>query len=117
MNIKYLPEEIFIKEVSATQHIWLARQESGVLAFSEPEGNFSIPVWSKKDKLLEYLKNQNIESDYQIVEFPILNFEVTFFRNSEKNEFQINPTGKGKKVLFLTSEELKKALAKTRGAT
>jgi len=110
MNIEYLPAKLFFKEVAESQSLWLARQGQGVLAFPCRDGGLSLSVWSDRKKVEAYIKSTNDYKDLQLIEFPIFNFEISFFDNSEIIEFQLNPTTTGLKVLVIDKEEFKENL-------
>ena len=64
-----------------------------------------------------YIKSSKNDFNLQLIEFPIANFEISFLRNSEISEFQLNPTTTGQKVLVLSNKEFKENLEKIKSAT
>jgi len=117
MNIEFLPEKLFFKEVAERRHLWLARQDQGVLAFNNQDGGLSLLVWSDRKKIEAYLKSTKNNNNLQLIEFPIQNFEISFLSKSEITEFQLNPTSSGLGVLVLNKEEFKENFEKIKSAT
>jgi hypothetical protein len=109
MDIAYIGEKIFLEEVKATGQVWVARGiNKNIYALEIDQTGFSLPVWSTREKVAEFLKNARLVGT--IYEPHGVSLEV-FTRTwlSDKmmaiSELQINPDGKTTRVLVLTAEE------------
>ena len=108
-----MPSEIgFFKEISLSRHVWVARRGLKVLALSDEEGGLSLPVWSDRKRLREYLNSNQIGANFHLTHFPVETFEKTFLENTDITTFQINPSEAGQRGLVVTVREFKTKLDK-----
>ncbi len=109
MEIEYIGEKIFRDEIEAAGEVWVARNiYKNVYAVEIDRTGFSLPVWSKRERALEFLKNARLVGPkYEPHAVPLANFTDAWLSDKMRDisELQINPDGKTSRVLCLTSEE------------
>lgn len=113
MSIEYLGEKIFRDEVEAAGHVWVARGlHKNIYALEIDQTGFSLPVWSNRERVVEFLKNARPAGPkYEPEAVPLVVFTETWLSDQMMAiaELQINPDGKTTRVLVLTVEEFKAA--------
>lgn len=114
MTIEYLGEKIFLEEVEATGQVWVARGIfKNIYALEDPTG-LSLPVWSKRERVVEFLKNARlVGTPYEPDAVSLEVFTNAWLSDKMMAiyELQINPDGKTTRVLCLTSEEFQSSQA------
>jgi hypothetical protein len=109
MTVGYLGEKIFQNEVAAAGEVWVARSAyKSVYAVEVDRTGFSLPVWSNRERAVEFLKNALLGGPkYEPHPVPLELFTRTWLsdRMMAISELQINPDGKTSRVLALTAEE------------
>jgi hypothetical protein len=111
MTVEYLGEKVFFLVVEATRKVWVARGIYGNIYALELENReFSLPVWSTREKVVEFLKNAHLVGPkYEPHEIPLDVFTNAWLEGKMIviSEVQIDPDGKTTRVLVLTAEEFK----------
>ncbi len=109
MSVEYLGEKIFLLEVEANGEVWVARGvHANVYAEEIGETGFSLPVWSLRERAVEYLRNARlIGPKYEPHAVPLERFTNGWLSDKMMAiaELQINPDGKTSRVLCLSAEE------------
>jgi hypothetical protein len=115
MTVEYLGEKIFQNEVTAAGEVWVARSlYKSVYAVEIDRTGFSLPVWSNRERVVEFLKNALLVGPkYEPHPVPLDLFTQTWLSDKMMaiTELQINPDGKSSRVLALTAEEFAAAHA------
>ncbi|HXV19607.1 MAG TPA: hypothetical protein VD811_01290 [Desulfuromonadales bacterium] len=111
MSIEYLGEKIFRDEVAASGQVWVARSiYKNIYAEEIDDRGVSLPVWSNRERVVEFLKNARLTGPKYEPEAVLLAI-VTEAWLSDKmmdiTELQINPDGKTTRVLVFTAEEFR----------
>ncbi len=111
MTIAYLGEKIFLEEVKTSGHVWVARSiYNNIYALEIDRTGFSLPVWSNRENVVEFLKNARLVGPrYEPHPVPLDVFTKAWLSDKKMgiSELQINPDGKTTRVLVLTVEEFK----------
>ena len=111
MSIEYLGEKAFLDEVKATGQIWVARGVyNNTYALQLDREGFSLPVWSSRDKVVDFLKHARLVGPkYEPHPVDLEQFTMAWLSNQRMGitEVQLNPDGKSPRVLALTAEEFK----------
>lgn len=109
MTIEYLGEKIFLAEVAASGQVWVAENCYHQVYTEEfDRSGFSLPVWSKREKAVDYLKNALLVGPkYEPHAVDLEVFTKAWLSDQAKgiSELLINPDGKSSRMLALTSEE------------
>jgi len=109
MTIEYLGEKIFLQEAGAAGQIWVARSvHRSIYAMEIDRTGYSLPVWSKEERVVEFLKNSLLVGPkYEPHAVPLDVFTNAWLSDRMKAiaEVQINPDGKTTRVLVLTAQE------------
>jgi Protein of unknown function (DUF2750) len=109
MTVEYLGEKVFLQEVGDAGLIWVARSiHQSIYAMEIDRTGFSLPVWSKEERVREFLKNSLLVGPkYEPHAVPLDVFTNAWLSDKMKAiaEVQINPDGKTTRVLVLTTEE------------
>jgi hypothetical protein len=109
MEIGFIGEKIFLEEIEAAGEVWVARSiYKNIYAVEIDRTGFSLPVWSKRERAVEFLKNALLVGPkYEPHAISLDVFTKAWLSDKMKNisELQINPTGKTTRVLCLTTEE------------
>ena len=109
MSVGYVGEKIFLQEVEAAGHVWVARNlYKKIYALELDTTGFSLPVWSSGEKVIEFLKNARLVGQrYEPHAVPLDVFTNAWLSDKMKSisELQINPDGKTSRVLVLTADE------------
>ena len=115
MTVEYLKAFAFFQEVNAAGRIWVARSiYKNIYAQEIGVGEYSLPVWSNRERVIDYLKNERpLGPKYEPDEIPLDVFTGAWLSDMRMNisEVQINPDGKSTRVLVLTTEEFAAAQA------
>lgn len=115
MDTAYIGEFIFFEEVKALGQVWVARSiHNNIYAQELDESGFSLPVWSMKERAVEFLQNaQLVGPKYEPHAVPVDVFTTAWLSDKTMaiSEVQINPDGKTTRVLVLTTEEFKASQA------
>lgn len=115
MVVEYIKTFAFFQEVNAAGRVWVARSVyRNIYAHEIGMGEYSLPVWSTKERVVEYLKNARpVGPKYEPDEVLLDVFAGAWLSDMRMNitEVQINPDGKSTKVLVLTKEEFTEAQA------
>jgi hypothetical protein len=110
-NVEYIGEIIFLHEVESFGEVWVARGVfKNVYAQEVDETGFSLPVWSNRERVVEFLKNTRlIGPQYAPHGVPLEVFTNALLSDKMMAilELQINPDGKDRRVLCLTTDEFK----------
>lgn len=111
MSIEYLGEKVFRDEVAATGQLWVARGlHKNIYAQEIEEAGFSLPVWSNRDRVVEFLQNARLVGPkYEPEAVSLEHFTGAWLSDQMMAiaELQINPDGKSTRVLVFTAEEFK----------
>lgn len=115
MNIEYIGEKIFLDEIEASGQVWVARGvHKNIHAMELDATGVSLPVWSDREKVVEYLKNARlIGPKYEPHAVALEVFTNAWLSDQAMGicELQVNPDGKSRRVLALTSEEFQASQA------
>lgn len=110
-NIEFIGERIFLDEVEAAGEVWVAKNVyQSVYTMELDETGVSLPVWSNRQRVVDFLKNARlIGPPYEPLAVPLETFTRAWLsdRAMDIAELQINPDGKTTRVLCLTAEEFK----------
>lgn len=109
MSIEYIGGIKFLEEVEATGQIWVARGKyNNVYAMELDKTGFSLPVWSNRERVVDYLNAARlIGTKYEPHAVPLDVFANTWLSDKTRDisEVLINPDGKATRVLVYTAEE------------
>src|SRR3954469_24605263 len=98
MPVKYLTEMVFLQEVEAAGQVWVARSShNSVYAMELEETGLSLPVWSKRERVDEFLRNSMlIGPKYEPYAVPVKVFTNTWLPDKSRDIFEllINPDGR-----------------------
>ncbi len=81
-----------------------------IYAMELDEAGLSLPVWSNRERVLEFLKNARLVGPrYEPQAVSVAVFTNAWLSNQMMgiSELQINPDGKTTRVLCLTTEEFR----------
>lgn len=113
MSIEYIGERIFRDEVEAGGEIWVARSiHKNIYAQEIDPAGFSLPVWSTRERVVEFLKNAMLvgpKYEPEAVSLEVFTQAWLSDKMMAIEELQINPDGKTTRVLVFTVEEFKSA--------
>jgi hypothetical protein len=113
MSIEYLGERVFRDEVEAAGQLWVARGVyKNIYALEIDATGFSLPVWSNRERVVEFLKNARLVGPKYEPDAVALDVFTQAWLSDKMMaiaELQINPDGKTSRVLVLTAEEFKTA--------
>jgi len=113
MGIEYLGEKIFLDEVEANGQVWVAKGiHNNIYALELDATGFSLPVWSNKEKVVDFLKNAMLvgpKLEPHAVSLEVFTQAWLSDKMMAISEVQINPDGKTTRVLVFTAEEFKTA--------
>jgi hypothetical protein len=111
MSIEYLGEKIFRDEVEAAGEVWVARGlHKNIYAVEIDPVGFSLPVWSNRERVVEFLKNAMLvgpKYEPEAVSLEVFTQAWLSDKMMAIEELQINPDGKTTRVLVFTVEEFK----------
>ncbi len=109
MTLGYVGEKIFLNEIETSGEVWVARSiYRSIYAVEIDRTGFSLPVWSSRERVVEFLKNAHlIGPKYEPHSISLEVFTSSWLSDQMKaiTEVQINPDGKSSRVLVLTNEE------------
>jgi hypothetical protein len=108
MSVEYLAEKIFLEEVTTAGEVWVARGPHKNIYAQEIENYaYSLPTWSSRDRIDEYLKVTRLLGKFEPHAIPLDVFANRWLSDQSMaiSEVQINPIGKATRVLALTNEE------------
>jgi hypothetical protein len=109
MGIHYLGEKIFLEEIGAGREVWVARGlYKNIYAQELNQTAISLPVWSTKERVVEFLNNARlIGPKYEPLAVPLVVFTQAWLSDKMMaiSELQLNPDGKSPRVLCYTAEE------------
>ena len=109
MTVEYIREIAFLQEILASGEVWVAMGiNKNIYSMELDETGFSLPVWSNRERVVEFLKNARlVGSKYE--PYAVLLEVLTKAWLSDKmmgiSELQLNPDGKTTRVLVVTAEE------------
>jgi hypothetical protein len=111
MSIEYLGEKIFRDEIEAAGQVWVARSiYKNIYAQEIDPAGFSLPVWSTRERVVEFLKNAMLvgpKYEPEAVSLDVFTQAWLSDKMMAIEELQINPDGKTTRVLVFTVEEFK----------
>lgn len=111
MTVEYIREMAFLQEVKAAGEVWVARNVyKNIYALEIDETGFSLPVWSNRERVVEFLKNARLVGPkYEPHPVPLEVFTNAWLSDKMLaiSELQLNPDGNTTRVLVLTAEEFK----------
>lgn len=117
MDIAYLGGKMFLEAIKATGQVWVAQgSHKNIYALEIDETGFSLPIWSTRERVVEFLTNARILGPkYEPHAVPLEVFTNAWLSDKTRAiaELQINPDGKTARVLVLTAEEFRSAQAST----
>ena len=117
MSVEYIREIAFLQEVKTAGLVWVARSvNNNIYALEIDKTGFSLPVWSNRERVVDYLKNARlVGTKYEPYAVSLDVFTNRWLSDMTMaiSELQINPDGKTTRVLVLTAEEFKSAQAPT----
>lgn len=109
MNIEYLGEKVFLEEIEDSRQVWVARSiYKNIYALEIDKTGFSLPVWSNRERVVEFLQNARLVGPkYEPHAVPLEVFTQAWLSDKMMaiTELQINPDGKTTRVLVFTAEE------------
>ena len=109
MSVEFIGEKIFLQEIEAAGHVWVARSlNKKIYALELDATGFSLPVWSSGERVVAFLKIARLVSQrYEPHAVPLEVFTKAWLSDKMMaiSELQINPDGKTRRVLVLTTEE------------
>lgn len=109
MTVEYIREMAFLQEVIAAGEVWVARGiNKNIYSMELDETGFSLPVWSNRERVVEFLKNARlVGSKYEphAVPLEVLTNAWLSDKMMAIAELQLNPDGKTTRVLVVTAEE------------
>src|SRR3974390_231421 len=110
MGVEYIKEFAFLQEVTAAGELWVAKGGfNNMYAVEMAEGGFSLPVWSNRERVVDFLKNARlVGAKYEPHAVPWDDFTRRWLSDMAMSisELQINPDGMSTRVLVVTAEEL-----------
>lgn len=120
MSLEYILEHAFLQEVKAAGQLWVARGAYRNIYSEElgPSG-FSLPVWSTRERVLDYLKNARpVGTAHEPHPVSLKTFTDVWLSDKmmDITELQLNPNGKTTRILCVTPEEFRSDLARAGGA-
>ncbi len=114
-NVEYIGVKRFFDDVQSTGELWVARSVyKNIYALELDKTGYSLPVWSSKEKADEFLrKARPIGPPYESHAVSMERFTKAWLSDTMMaiTEVQINPDGRGTRVLCLTAEEFKASQA------
>ncbi len=109
MTVEYIGEIAFLQEVKAAGEVWVARGiNNNIYSLELDKTGFSLPVWSNRERVVEFLKNARlVGSIYEPHPVPLEVLTNAWLSDKmmDISELQINPDGKTTRVLVVTVEE------------
>lgn len=115
MNLAYLGEVVFLQEVEDGGQVWVARGDfRNIYAEEMSDAEVSLPVWSSRERVIEYLKNARpFGQRYEPEAVPLDVFDGAWLSDKMMaiTELQINPDGRTTRVLVMSVEEFRSARA------
>lgn len=115
MNVEYIKEIAFLQEVNTAGQIWVAKSvNEKIYALEIDKPGFSLPVWSNRERVVDYLKNARlVGTKYEPFAVSLDVFTKRWLSDMTMaiSELQLNPDGKTTRVLVLTAEEFKSVQA------
>jgi len=119
MTVEYLGARIFLDEIGAAGEIWVARSSlNSIYAVRIDRTGFSLPVWSGKERVAEFLKNALLVGPkYEPSSVSLEVFTLGWLSDQGKAivELQINPDGKSARVLIMSPDEFRATQEKKPG--
>lgn len=117
MSVEYIREMAFLQEVRAAGQVWVARSVyKNIYALEIDQTGFSLPVWSNRERVVEFLENARLAGPkYEPEAVPLEVFTNAWLSDKMMaiSELQLNPDGKTTRVLVVTAEEFQAAQAPT----
>jgi hypothetical protein len=111
MSIEYLGEKVFRNEVETAREVWVARGvHKNIYAVEIDRTGFSLPVWSNRERVVDFLKNARLvgpKYEPEAVSLEVFTQAWLSDKMMAIAELQINPDGKTTRVLVYTVEEFK----------
>ena len=115
MNLAYIGEVVFLQEIEDAGQVWVARGAfKNIYAEEMNEAEVSLPVWSSRERVVEYLQNARLVGQrYEPEAVPLDVFTKAWLsdRAMAISELQLNPDGRTTRVLVVTAEEFRSARA------
>jgi hypothetical protein len=119
MTVEYLGARIFLDEIGAAGKIWVARSSlNSIYAVSIDRAGFSLPVWSAKERVAEFLKNALLvgpKYEPHAVALEVFTLEWLSDQGKAIVELQINPDGKSARALVMSPDEFRTTQEKKPG--
>ena len=113
MTDEYLGEQMFREEVQATGEVWVVKGgNQSIYALELGETGFSLPVWSDRERVVDFLINQSlVGSEYEPHPVPLSIFTEIWLSDNIMgiSELLINIDGRTHRALVLTVEEFRAA--------
>jgi len=111
MTVEYLGEKIFLDEIRADSQIWVARSiYKNIYALEIDRTGFSLPVWSSRQRVVDFLTNARLVGPKNEPDAIPLNTFTNAWLSDQMMaivELQINPDGKSSRVLVMTPDEFR----------
>ncbi|MBJ6723445.1 DUF2750 domain-containing protein [Geomesophilobacter sediminis] len=109
MNIDFIGQIIFSQEVQANRQVWVVKgRNENIYAMELDQAGFSLPVWSAKERAVEFLKNTQL-LDGELEPHPIgLDLFINIYLSDKMlgiNELLINMDGNSAQALVLSLDE------------
>lgn len=115
MSVEYIRAAAFLQEVKTAGEVWVARSiYNNIYAEEIDKTGFSLPAWSNRERVVDYLKNARpVGPKYEPYAVSLDVFTNSWLSDKMMaiTEVQINPDGKTTRVLVLTSEEFQSSQA------
>ena len=109
MTVEYIKEIAFLQEVISAGEVWVARGiNKNIYSLELDEAGFSLPVWSNRERVVDFLKNTRlVGTKYEPHAVPLEVLTEVWLSDKMMgiSELQLNPDGKTTRVLVVTVEE------------
>jgi len=106
--LEYLYETIFLQEVEASGQVWVAKGgNDNIYALQLDEMGFSLPIWSGRERVIDFLRNQSlIGQEYEPHPVPLDIFTERWLSDNIA-ALLINIDGIATRVLVLSVEQFR----------
>jgi hypothetical protein len=104
-----LGEQTFLQEVEAAGEVWVVKgSDENIFALQLQEAGYSLPVWSGRDRVMDFLLNERLffpEYEPGAVPLGVFNDKLLLDKMLGIYDLLINFDGREQQVLVLTVEE------------
>ena len=120
MTAEFLDQQMFRQEVESTGEVWVVKgEDKSIFALQLDQAGFSLPVWSGRDRVIDFLASQRlVGSEYEPHAVPLAVFTEIWLSDNMMGiaELLINIDGRSQRALvqsveqFVSSHSLKIAV-------